>query len=47
MVKDLDKAIFIMGKHQLGIHLNKEQISQIEEFLKTLEGDVVDFGIDY
>jgi len=47
MVKDLDKAIFIMGKHQLGIYLNKEQISQIEEFLKTLEGDVIDLGIDY
>jgi len=47
MVKSLDDTIFIMGKYQLGIDLNKEQISQIEEFLKTLEGDVVDFGIDY
>ena len=47
MVKDLNKAIFIMGKYQLGIDLNKEQISQIEEFFKTLEGDIVDFGIDY
>ncbi len=47
MVEDLDEAIFIMGKHQLGIHLNKKQISQIKEFLRTLEGDVVDLGIDY
>ncbi|MEA2019111.1 MAG: hypothetical protein U9N59_11745 [Campylobacterota bacterium] len=47
MVENLDKAIFIMGKYQLGIDLTKEQISQIEEFLKILEGDVVDFGIDY
>ncbi len=46
-VQDLDEAIFIMGKHQLGIYLNKDQISQIEEFLKTLEGDVIDFGIVY
>ncbi len=47
MVKDLDDAIQIMAKYQLGFDLNKEQISQIEEFLKTLEGDVVDLGINY
>ncbi len=47
MVKDLDEAILIMAKYQMGIDLNKEQISQIEEFLKTLEGDVIDLGIDY
>lgn len=47
MVKDLDESIFIMAKYQLGFDLNKEQIGQIEEFLKTLEGDVVDLGIDY
>jgi len=47
MVKDLEKAIFIMGKHQLGIDLDKEQIDQIKEFLKTLDGDIVDFGVEY
>jgi cytochrome c peroxidase len=47
MVKDLDEAILIMAKYQLGFDLNKEQISQIKEFLKTLEGEVVDLGIDY
>jgi cytochrome c peroxidase len=41
MVKDLDKAIYIMGKYQVGIDLNETQISQIKEFLKTLEGEVI------
>lgn len=47
VVKDLDEAIFLMSRYQLGIDLNKNQISQIEEFLKSLEGDVIDIGIDY
>jgi cytochrome c peroxidase len=44
MVKDLQKAIFIMGRYQLGIDLNKKQISKIEEFLKTLDGDIIDIN---
>ncbi len=47
MVKELDEAIFIMARYQLGFDLNKEQIGLIKEFLKTLEGDVVDYGIKY
>lgn len=47
MVEDLEEAVFIMGKYQLGIDLNKNQIGQIIEFFKTLEGDVIDLGIDY
>jgi cytochrome c peroxidase len=41
MVKDLDEAILIMGKYQVGIDLNKKQISQIKEFLITLDGEIV------
>jgi len=44
MVDNLDDAIFLMGKHQLGFHLSKEQISQIKEFFKTLEGDIVKYN---
>jgi len=46
-VKELDDAIFIMGRYQLGFDLNKEQISQIKEFFKTLEGEIVDYKIKY
>jgi cytochrome c peroxidase len=34
-----------MAKHQIGVHLTKEQIDEIVEFLKTLEGDLVDYDI--
>jgi len=43
IVKDLDEAIYIMGKYQVGIDLNKKQISQIKEFLKTLDGEIVKY----
>ena len=36
----------IMAKYQLEIDLNKKQISQIKEFLKTLEGNIVEYKID-
>jgi cytochrome c peroxidase len=45
-VKDLDEAIFIMGRYQLGFDLTKEQIGLIKEFFKTLQGDIVDYKID-
>ncbi len=32
-----------MGQHQLGLNLSNKQIEEIVEFLKTLEGDVVDY----
>ncbi|MGB3961714.1 MAG: cytochrome c peroxidase, partial [Sulfurimonas sp.] len=37
-VKDLREAIFIMGRYQLGIDLQKQQIDAIEAFLDSLEG---------
>jgi cytochrome c peroxidase len=46
MIKDLDEAIFIMGRYQLGFDLNKEQIGLIKEFFKTLEGNLVDYKLD-
>ncbi|MBA1438227.1 MAG: hypothetical protein FAF05_04450 [Epsilonproteobacteria bacterium] len=37
-VKDLRDAIFIMGRHQVGVDLSEQQIDEIEEFFKSLEG---------
>ena len=37
-VNDLKKAIWIMGKVQLGIDHNDEQVSHIEAFLRSLTG---------
>ena len=34
-----------MGKHQLGMNLSYEQIDEIVEFLKSLEGDIVDYKV--
>jgi cytochrome c peroxidase len=44
-VAKIREAVFLMGKHQLGMHLTNEQIDEIVEFLKSLEGDVVDYKI--
>jgi len=42
-VFDLREAVYIMGKYQLGLELTDTQIDEIIEFLKTLEGDVIDY----
>ncbi len=39
-VKDLKKAIWIMGKVQLGKDLSKQQVEDIEAFLKSLTGNL-------
>lgn len=44
-VAKLREAVFLMGKHQLGMHLSDEQIDEIIEFLKSLEGDIVDYKV--
>ncbi|MEA2111736.1 MAG: cytochrome c peroxidase [Campylobacterota bacterium] len=46
VIKDLRKAIFLMGRYQIGVDLSERQIDAIEAFFKTLEGDVVDFGLE-
>ena len=47
IVKDLKDAIFLMGRHQIGVDLDDEQVDEIEAFLKSLEGDLVDFDFDF
>ncbi len=44
-VSKLRDAIFLMAKHQLGMSLTQTQIDEIVAFLKTLEGDIVDYNV--
>ncbi len=39
-IKTLDEAIAEMGRIQLGITLNKNEVSNIKTFLKSLDGDI-------
>lgn len=45
VIKDLREAIFLMGRYQIGVDLNKKQIDEIEAFFKTLEGDLVEYDL--
>lgn len=42
-IKELRDAIFLMGRHQIGADLTKKQIDEIEAFLKSLDGDLVEY----
>ncbi len=44
-IQNIREAVFIMAKHQLGMNLSNEQIDEIVEFLKALEGDIVEYEI--
>ncbi len=44
-VAKLREAVFLMAKHQLGMNLTNEQIDDIVEFLKALEGDIVEYKV--
>jgi len=44
-VPKIREAVDVMAKHQLGRHLTLEQIDEIVAFLRTLEGDIVDYKI--
>lgn len=46
MVSKLQDAIFIMGRYQIGVDLNKKQLQEIEAFLKSLEGKALNFDFD-
>jgi cytochrome c peroxidase len=43
-VPKIREAVRIMGQNQLGLNLSDTKIDEIVEFLKTLEGDVVDYS---
>ncbi|MEA3418084.1 MAG: cytochrome-c peroxidase [Campylobacterota bacterium] len=44
-VKELKEAVRIMSKYQVGKEFTPEQIDDVVEFLKTLDGDLVDYPI--
>jgi len=44
-VQKIREAVYLMGKHQLGMTLTDEQIDELVAFLKALEGDIVDYKI--
>ena len=39
------EAVDIMAKHQTGKNLTPKQLDELVEFLKTLEGDIVNYGV--
>ncbi|WP_415407406.1 cytochrome-c peroxidase [Sulfurovum sp. CS9] len=45
-VAKIREAVDIMAKHQAGLNLTDTQIDEIVAFLKTLEGDIVDYSTD-
>ena len=45
-VDKIREAVEIMGKHQVGLNLSDQKIDEIVEFLKTLEGNIVDYSKD-
>jgi len=43
-VKDLHEAVRIMSKYQIGDEFNKRDIDDVVAFLKTLNGEIVNYG---
>jgi cytochrome c peroxidase len=43
-VKELKEAVRIMSKYQVGDEFSPEQIDDVVEFLKTLDGDLVEYS---
>ncbi len=44
-IAKIREAVYLMGKHQLGMNFSDEQLDEIVAFLKSLEGDVVDYEV--
>lgn len=43
VVKTLRDAIDIMGKNQIGVDMSEEQLDAMEAFLKSLDGEIVEY----
>jgi len=46
-VKTLREAIDIMATYQVGIKLTPTQLDNMEEFFKSLDGELVDYDLDF
>ncbi len=42
-VEKLRDAIFLMGRHQTGVDLNEQQLDDLEAFMKSLNGEIVEY----
>ena len=42
-IKKLREAIFLMGRHQIGADLNEKQLDDLEAFMKSLDGELVEY----
>ncbi len=45
IVKELDEAIFLMGRNQLGLDLTDDQVDAIKAYLKSMEGELIEYDI--
>ncbi len=45
VVKELRESIEIMSKNQVGVDLSKSQLDALEAFLKSLDGELVDYNL--
>ncbi len=45
VVKTLREAIEIMSKNQVGVDMSKEQLDAMEAFLKSLDGEIVNYNL--
>lgn len=46
VVKTLREAISFMATYQIGVELTPQQLDSLEDFLKSLNGELVDFKLD-
>jgi len=46
IVKSLKEAIKIMSKHQIGVVLEEDQLDALEAFLKSLDGELVEYNFE-
>ncbi|MEA1891681.1 MAG: cytochrome c peroxidase [Campylobacterota bacterium] len=46
VVKTLRESIDIMSKSQIGVDMSKEQLDAMEAFLKSLDGEIVDYNLE-
>ncbi len=45
VIKDLREALFLMGRHQVGVDMTERQLDYMEAFMKSLNGELVDYNL--
>ena len=45
VVKTLREALFLMGRHQVGVDMTEKQLDYMEAFMKSLNGELVEYDI--